>query len=372
MIILYFLIALLVLAVMITVHELGHYTVGRLLGFKILDFSVGFGPAIIKKKSAKTGIVYALRAIPLGGACRFYGEEDDPNEVNADEGAVPFNSQKPWKRLLVIFAGPLMNFLLAYVLAFVMMLCFGQQKMVSYPNGDYAITVNAASEDGPAYRAGIRAGDIIMRVGAYDIEAADGGFDGKTELISKAIRESDGTLSITVLRAADKVECEYTVTDIYNAAEGQNKVDIVMGYTRYSEPYGFFRSFAEAGKFLADIVATTFKAIFNGFKNGFSEGDVSGIVGTVAITMKMASLGVYYVLLVMVIISMSLGIMNLLPLLPLDGGHLLFDFIELVFGRPVPRKIQNAFSMIGIFLLLALMVYATVGDIKGIFNGLYS
>ncbi len=368
--ILYFLIALLVLAVMITVHELGHYTVGRLLGFKILDFSVGFGPAIIKKKSARTGIVYALRAIPLGGACRFFGEEDDPNEVKAEEGTIPFNSQKPWKRLLVIFAGPLMNFLLAYVLAFVMMLCFGQQKMMSYPNGEYAITVNEVVKDSPAERAGLRENDVIMNVGGADIESAEGEFDGKTEVISKAIRSAEGSLSVTVLRDGEPLDL--TLENIFDPESGENKMGIVMGYMRYSEPYGFFRSFAEAGKFLADIVSTTFKALFNGVKNGFNDGDVSGIVGTVAITMKMASLGVYYVLLVMVIISMSLGIMNLLPLLPLDGGHLLFDFIELVFGRPVPRKIQNAFSMIGIFLLLALMVYATVGDIKGIFNGLYS
>lgn len=368
--ILYFLLAVLVLAIMIFVHELGHYTAGRLLGFKIIDFSIGFGPALFKKKSNKTGIVYALRSIPLGGACRFYGEDDDPKEVKAEEGTLPFNSQKPWKRLIVIFAGPFMNFLLAYVLAFFMMLCFGEQKMVTYPDGQYAITVNEAAKDGPAYAAGIQKGDIILRVGGTDIVAVEGEFEEKTAAISKEIDEAKDTLNFTVLRGEETVELD--LTGIYNQAKGKNYVGIVMGYTRYNEPYGFFRSFGEAGKFLYDIVRTTFGAIANGFKNGFNQNDVSGVVGTVAITMKMASLGFYYVLMVMIIISMSLGIMNLLPVLPLDGGHLLFDFIELIFGKPVPRKIQNTLSIIGIMLLLALMVYATIGDIKGIFNGTFS
>ena len=175
---------------------------------------------------------------------------------------------------------------------------------------------------------------------------------------------------VTVLRKSEKIDIP--VTGLYNESMQKNLLGITMGYSEVFVPYGFFRSFAEAGKFLVTIVKTTFEAIAGGFRNGFHEGDFSGVFGTVAITMKMASLGVYYVILIMILISMSLGIMNLLPVLPLDGGHLLFDFIELVVGKPVPRKIQNALSLIGIVLLLALMVYATVGDIKGIFNGTFS
>ncbi|MBO6061989.1 MAG: site-2 protease family protein [Clostridia bacterium] len=368
--ILYFLIALLVLAVMITVHELGHYTAGRLLGFKIIDFSVGFGPALIKHKSKKTGIVYALRSIPLGGACRFYGEEDDPKDIADADNAVPFNSQKPWKRLLVIFAGPFMNFVLAYVLAFIMMLCFGEQQIVSYDNGHYAITINEVTEGSPAYEAGIKEGDLILSVDGKDVVSAGESFEAKTDVISKAIDEANESVAMTVLRKGETVDL--TVSGIYDREKEKNVLGITMGYAQEFVPYGFFESFGQAGKFLVYVVTATAKAIANAFTNGFSEGDVSGIVGTVAITMKMASLGVYYVLLVMVLISMSLGLMNLLPILPLDGGHLLFDFIELIFGKPVPRKIQNVLSMIGIVLLLALMVYATVGDIKGIFNGTFS
>lgn len=361
--IVHFLEALLVLALMIFIHELGHYTAGRLLGFKILDFSIGFGPAIFKFR--RKDIDYALRAIPLGGACRFYGEEDDPTD------AVSFNAQKPWKRLIVIFAGPLMNFVLAYVLAVLMLLCYGEQKEVTYPSGDYAVVINDVGKDSPAEKAGLQKEDIIIAVNGTDITAEPHDFEAKTETITKIIKESPAEgLTIKVLR--DDAEEEFFVSDIYNASQGRNFVGVTMGTGIVFVRQSLGKSLSGGFGLLVKIVTTTYSAIINGFKNGFHEGDVSGVVGTVALTMKMASIGGYYLLLIIVLISMSLGIMNLLPILPLDGGHLLFDFIELIFGKPVPRSIQNVLSMIGVFLLLLLMVYATVSDIRGIAHGLFS
>ena len=362
--ILYFLIAVLVLAIMIFIHELGHYTAGRLLGFRILDFSLGFGPQLIGFK--KNGINYAIRAIPLGGACRFYGEED---EIEND--AVAFNSQKPWKRLIVIFAGPFMNFVLAYVLAVIMLFSYGSRDVARYDNGEYAIVINELRKDGPAEKAGVMEDDIILAVNGASLKDAPPSFEEKTNVISNEIENAshDG-LTLTVLRGGEQMEI--FVPDIYDAEQDRNLIGITMGLREEYVRYGFFESFGEAGKYLADIVVLTVTSIANGFKNGFKAGEVSGIVGTVAITMKMASMGFYYVILVMVIISMSLGLMNLLPMLPLDGGHLLFDFIELIFKKSVPRKVQAVFSIIGIVLLVALMVFATVGDIKGIISGLFS
>ena len=250
--ILYFLIAVLVLALMIFVHELGHYTAGRLLGFKILDFSIGFGPAIFKIR--KNDIDYALRAIPLGGACRFYGEEDDPQD------AVSFNAQKPWKRLIVIFAGPFMNFVLAYVLAVVMLLCFGEREAVKYPNGDYAIVINAVGKDSPAERSGLAAEDIILSVGGVDITGEPHEYKEKTKAVSEAITAaaSDG-VSVSVDR--DGVELTIFVSDIYNASEGRNFLGITMSPGEVFVRKNLGQALTGGFGFVITIVKTTFSAL---------------------------------------------------------------------------------------------------------------
>ena len=106
--------ALLLLSVLVMIHELGHYTAGRLLGFTILEYAIGMGPKVVGFK--KNGIEYNLRALPLGGMCRFYGEDDGVKDERC------FNAQKPWKRFIVILAGPVMNFVLAFVLAMILLL----------------------------------------------------------------------------------------------------------------------------------------------------------------------------------------------------------------------------------------------------------
>ena len=251
--ILYFLTAVLVLAIMIFIHELGHYTAGRLLGFRILDFSLGFGPQLIGFK--KNGINYAIRAIPLGGACRFYGEEDD-----VEDDAVAFNSQKPWKRLIVIFAGPFMNFVLAYVLAVVMLFAFGSRDIQRYDNGDYAVVISELSENGPAKKAGVEAGDVILAVNGADLMYAPPSFEDKANVISNEIglASPDG-LTLKVLR--DGEVKEIFIPDIFDETQGKNLLGITMGLKEAFTRYGFFRSFGEAGKFLAEIVVLTVTSI---------------------------------------------------------------------------------------------------------------
>lgn len=365
---LYFLIAVLVIAVLIAIHELGHFTAGRLLGFKILDYSIGFGPAIFKFK--KKDITYALRAIPLGGSCRFYGETEQEEGETVEPGAIPFNEQKPWKRLIVIFAGPFMNFLLAYVLAVLMLVCCGEQRTRDYSNGDLAVAVIEVSEGSAAERAGVQPGDIIMSVNGKDLSNEQLTFEERTNKISKEIQDyKEGDLILTVER--DGALIDLAANGLYNEKEGKNLLGISMGYMTRFERLHFFPALKRGASFLVDIVKTTFEALANGFRKGFNEGELTGIVGTFVITMKMAERGLYYVLLIPVLLSMSLGIMNLLPILPLDGGHLLFDFIELVFRKPVPRKIQNALSAVGFILLIGLMIYVTIGDIRGIAHGIF-
>ena len=357
--ILYVFVAILVLAIMIFIHELGHYTAGRLLGFKILDFSIGFGPAIFKFK--KKDITYALRAVPLGGACRFYGEDDEPMD------AVAFNSQEVWKRIIVVFAGPLMNILFAYVLAVIMMFTYGYDDIRTYDNGAYAVTISGFSDNnGPAKKSGLKKGDVILAVDGEDVSAGDEEFDARCErcslLIANAAPEG---VTMTVMRG-DK-QLDVYVRDIYNAKEGRNIIGVFMGAS--VKPYGFFESFGKAFDFLASIVKTTFTAIGGWFKHGIQAGEISGVVGTVAVTAQMASYGFENLLLVTILISISLGLFNLFPLPALDGGRLVFLLIELIFRKPVPRNIEATVHAVGMFLLFGLMALVTVFDVLGLFNG---
>lgn len=357
--ILYVIIALLALAFMIFIHELGHYSAGRLLGFKILDFSLGFGPAIFQFK--KNDINYALRAIPLGGACRFYGEDDEPMD------AVAFNAQKVWKRIIVVLAGPLMNILLAYVLAVIMMFSFGYDKLRAYDNGAEAICVNDFSaKNSPAETSGLKKNDIILAIDGVDVTDAAIGFDERMELCSELIANADQKgVNVTVLRRGDTQDV--FVENIYNEQEQRNILGIYMGAS--VEPYGFFESFAKGGEFIAYIVKTTFSAIGGWFTNGIQQGDVSGVVGTVAITARMASIGIENLILVIILISLSLGIFNLLPIPALDGGRLVFLLIELIFRKPVPRRVEATVHMVGLFLLFGLMILVTFSDIRALITG---
>ncbi len=362
--ILYVLIAILVLAFMIFIHELGHYTAGRILGFKILDFSLGFGPALIKFK--RKDITYALRAVPLGGACRFYGEDDDPMD------AIAFNAQKVWKRIIVVLAGPVMNIAFAYVLAVIMMLAYGQDVVKTYgDNGAAVQVVGFVDNSGPAMEAGVEAGDVLLTIDGQSVADSDLGYNAQIEkcsaLIADAPREG---VDITVLRGDDVVEIY--IENIYNAEKGTNFLGISMGCQTYNVPYGFFEAFGEAGRLLVEVVRLTFQGIGNMFSSGIKQGDVTGVVGTVAIMSEMAQLGFRYLLYVTILISLSLGIFNLLPLPALDGGRLVFMLIELIFRKPVNRKVEGVIHGVGLILLFGLMIVITVFDIIGISRGNFS
>ena len=361
MFLVYILVALLVLAIMIFIHELGHFTAGRLLDFKILDFSLGFGPAIFQFK--KNGINYALRAVPLGGACRFYGEDDEPMD------AIAFNAQKVWKRIIVVFAGPLMNILFAFILGVIMFNAYGIEEPIEYENGDYAVVVtDFTSESSRAKLCGVEQGDIIIGIDGTDISSVNMEFDQRTAYCSELIADAEPEgITLSVLR--DGAKADVYISDIYDQQEGRNILGIYMGPEYEHQSVPFFSSFAETGKYMVRVLTVTFQTIGGWFTKGVEPGEVSGPVGTVALTAQVAAMGFRYILAITVLISLSLGVFNLLPLPALDGGRLVFMFIELIFGKPVPREIEAKVHVIGLFMLLGIMALVTIFDVVGLFNG---
>lgn len=355
----YILLSLLVLTFLILFHELGHFAVGKLLGFRILGFSIGFGPAIFKFKKGETE--YALRALPFGGSCQFDGEDED-----AENDPKRFNANPVWKRFLVILAGPVTNVLLAIIIAFILMLCVRVPVYsIDEATGDIFPTIMQLTEDGPAANAGLQVGDIVLKVDDTSTLAADN--EDSISALSRLIGEADSSMVFTVDRNGQLIEI--AIDDAYNPSEGRNLVGITIGgtiidYTHYNVGEAFTGSF----RYIWDIIRLTREAICNMFTDGIHQGDVSGIVGAVAIMTDVAREGLVNLVYVAIILSLSLGIFNLIPFPALDGGRLLFLIIEAIKGKPLNRKVENAVNAIGLILLLMLMAVVTVFDVIGLFR----
>lgn len=337
--------ALLVLSVFVVVHELGHFVAGRLLGFTVLEFAVGMGPAILKKE--KNGITYSLRAFPIGGMCRFYGEDEEAKDGRS------FASHPVWKRIIVVAAGPVMNILTAILFAVVSLMSYGVYV-------DVPTVQELSSETAPAAVAGIEPGDVLYAINGDVIES----YEETSELILGA---SGAEMTITVQRDGELVD--FIVRDFYNEAEGRNLIGITYGYGR--ERYGLFKAIGSSFRYVWDIFVEMARFIGSIFTQGVQAGDVVGPVGTVTIIGQAVRTGFETVLYLAVLISVNLAFMNLLPLPALDGGRLVFLVIEAIRRKPVPPEKEGMVHFAGLVLLMLLMVYLTVSDVRGLVNGLF-
>ena len=333
--------ALLVLSILVTVHELGHYTAGRLLGFTILEFSVGMGPVVLKKE--RKGIQYSLRALPIGGMCRFYGEDQEVADGRC------FNAQPAWKRFITIIAGPIMNLLFAIVFAVVALTAYG----------DYVPSVlSLSSTDCPAYQGGIQEGDVLYAINGEAI-------DYYNNTVPMILAATGDEMVITVERDGAQVDC--VLTDFYNAEEGKNLIGITIQPAR--KIFGFFPAIGQSFNYVGSTVKETFSFFGRLFQGNVQSTDVAGTVGIITYLSEAVRSGLETVLRMSVLISISLGIMNLLPLPALDGGRLVFIIIEWIRGKPVNPKVEGMVHFIGLLALFALLIFLTYNDIANLIRG---
>ncbi len=331
------LIALVLLSVLITVHELGHFTAGKLLGFRILEFSVGMGPIALKKN--RNGIDFCVRCFPVGGMCRFYGE--DEANLNPD----CFNAKPAWKRFLVVLAGPFMNLLSAFLICVCIFSFYGS----------YMPSIYEVSRDLPAEKAGLVSGDVLLSIDGHRIHSYDDAID--------LIRNADGlSMEIAVRRGSETRKI--TVTDFRNEETGGNYIGVTIGSASFRMSVA--EALPESAYYIASIFRQTFSFLGGIFRGKASMDDVSGPVGTIAYISMAVRYGLETVLRLSVIISVSLAIMNLLPLPALDGGRLVFILFELVTGKRIPSEKEGLVHFIGLLLLLGLILLITVHDIRGL------
>ncbi len=335
------------LTVFVFVHELGHYAVGRLLGFKILEFSIGMGPKLLKKE--KNGILYSIRAFPIGGMCRFYGEDEEASD------AMSFNSHNVFKRMAVVAAGPIMNIIFAFLLAIAALSVYGDFYYMP-------VVMELAEGESPAREAGMQSGDVIL--------GADGLRISYYTDFSKVIDNADGESSnFTVLR--DGEEVTLTVKGMYDEEKDAN----YMGILYY--PYGaverqkftFFEAIGNSFNYVVSIIGEMFKFLGSMFTKGIQEGDIGGPVAVINILGQAVRAGFETVLRMGILISVNLGIMNILPIPALDGGRLVFLIIEAIRRKPISAEKEGMVHFVGLMLLFGLIIFLSVKDVMGLFGG---
>lgn len=327
-----FIASIFVFGLLILVHELGHYFVARLTGIRVLELAIGFGPKLIGW--TKNNIDYSLRVFPLGGFCRMLGE--NPDEAD-DPAGFP---QKPLlSRAAVLVSGAAMNLLLALVVFFVIYFF-----MVGISVTDTARIGNVV-EDSPAETAGLEAGDLITAIDGNPV------YEWNDVLTIISARPNE---ELTLIIERDGMAREYNVT-----AEAAPETDRGMiGIIPVVEKYRFFASLEASFTQFAFVVSSIFQVI-----TGQAPLDVAGPVGIVIVIGEVAQVGFVNLLMLTGLLSISLGILNLLPIPALDGGRLFFLLVEALRGRRIDPEKEGFIHFIGFALLILLILFITYQDL---------
>lgn len=353
MTILYVLLAILLLGILIMVHEFGHFAVARLCGIAVKEFSLGFGPVIWQHKSKKSDTTFSIRPIPMGGYCMFYGDTDDDPSGSTKDDPRNYNKAPVWKRMLSVLAGPGMNFVLAFVVAIALMGVYG--AVATTP------VVQEVEAGMPAAEAGLQAGDIFVRVNQTEVE------NGTVQDVSNAIGAdaSSAPVEITVLR--DGQEQTFTVTPQYDSELERYRVGVTIaqGYEKMPASSILPSAWSLCKQASVAIVESLGKL----FTTGEGLNDAAGPVGVVSLVAQQTQQGgleIYLYLLV--IISINLGLMNLIPIPGLDGSRLIFMLIEAIRRKPVNQKIEAGVHLCGYVLLFGIMIFFTFKDVLRLFG----
>lgn len=344
-------------------HELGHFLIGRKNGIRVVEFAVGMGPTLFSY--TKNGTKYSLKLLPFGGACMFDGEDgveqergeaaSEPGEATAEEGGprgVAFTEAGVWARIAAVFAGPFFNFILAFVVAVI---------LSAFSGADLPV-VGDITEGSAAAAAGLQKGDVIVRIGREPIH-----FFREVSLIS-ALNQGE-TMEIVYEREGQGRSSTVLLPQ-YSEDDGRYYMGIVNGgaYMKCNPLQVFQYGFYEVEYW----VKITYKSLVMLVRGQVSKDDVSGPVGIAQFVGESydqaeKNYGTPYAILTMleiiVLLSVNLGIMNLLPLPALDGGRLVFMFVEVIRGKPVPPEKEGMVHFAGLVVLMALMVFIMYNDI---------
>ncbi|MBV8655441.1 MAG: site-2 protease family protein [Candidatus Eremiobacteraeota bacterium] len=370
----------LMLSVLVVLHELGHFAVARRNGVKVNEFAVGMGPKLLGWTSPRSGTLYSLRALPIGGYCAMEGEDNKTSEAEQQrefleaktresrdmevrhfregrpgDSSVNFQAKTPWQRLAIVLAGPVANFILCYVILLVSAIAFGVQSSHAQP------IVGQLVAGSPAQHAGIRAGDRIVELNRAPVTSGQ-------QLIDSIHKSLGKPLELAYVR--DGVRSVVNVTPAACPPSQPNQGCIgflpVPAYERVGLGEAVTASFTEFG-LIADATAGSVGMLVMHFTQYAPQ--VSGVIGMgqAASTIQDFGWGPYFWL--AATISFALGLFNLLPVPALDGGRAAFIVAELVRGKPVDPEKEAMVHIAGFAALMALMLLVAFHDIARIVSG---
>ncbi|HAB66026.1 MAG TPA: RIP metalloprotease RseP [Firmicutes bacterium] len=338
---------IIILGILIFVHEFGHFITAKKSGVHIHEFSIGMGP-LIKCIKGKDGIDYCIRALPIGGFVQMAGEvyeDDDTNTVAKEK----FLCNRPWyQRLIILCAGVFNNFLLAIIILFAIALIWGAPSLKP--------VIHNVTEGKPVAEAGIVAGDTITAVNGKKVSTWD-----KTQLLL-LVKSKDNIYEIEVKHEDGNTE-SYKIQPEITKDEKGNETKIFGIEIKSEIEKGFVPAFKYAFKKFASTLEQMWLTITELFTGGISINNLSGPVGIYTVVGETRKNGIENILALIAYLSINLGIMNILPIPALDGGHVLFLIIELITKKKVNEKVEGITTTIFFALLMILMIYITIHDI---------
>lgn len=352
-------ISVLIFGLVVMIHELGHFVCAKKAGIQVNEFSIGMGPALFT--TVRGGTRYSVRALPIGGYVSMEGEDEELEEpdVNApleelteeeevQPKGLPFPQVKVWKRIIVVAAGAIMNLILGF-LVLLIMLAFGDPGASK--------TVGFVEEGSPVQAAGLQVGDEILAVNGHHCFVMN-------DVLYELQRTPDQSADLTVKRNGETVQLDNVQ---FALVENGDSVTMNIGFKVYALDKNVKTVITQAADYTLFYARLVFRSLIDLVVGRVSVNELSGPVGIVSAIGQAASMGVTEVLSMLALLTVNLGVFNLLPVPALDGGKLVFLVLEGIFRRPVPKKFEILVNAAGMCFLFGLMIFATFNDIVRLF-----
>ncbi|MDF2632012.1 MAG: metalloprotease [Caproiciproducens sp.] len=343
-------IAILLFSFIIFIHEFGHFIMAKLSGIRVNEFAIGMGPQLFHFQRGETQ--YSLRAFPIGGFCAMEGEDEDSSDDRA------FNNKPVWKRILVVIMGAVMNIILGLI---IMMILLGQQPAFS------STTISKFTGNSATQAAGLKVGDVFTSIDGYKI-------NGDRDLSFALATVNPAKADIQVLRDGKVINFN-NIKFNTKAVDGKNILSLDFYVMPIEKNFGTLIT-----KSVQDTISTVRMVWFSlsGLVSGkYGLKDVAGPVGAASAIGQAATIGLQQnflaafnnILMMMMIITVNLGVVNLLPLPALDGGRLMFLIVEGIRRKPINPKYEGWVNAAGFALLMGFMVIVTFSDILRLITG---